>query len=203
MAKKDIRFFARELAKFYEQAEQILSDAGLATQDVMFSPEEQKQFSIYKAEVDNNLSLLSVALSSAAQGKLSSLVGSVKQQEKAFLEPLNEALNNLADPNFPAEQIEPTERLIAQYNDKLRAVSATLDTLSAIEEWANFPAKRKKRARLLSNFRPMPLHERLVMYYQSSKMFDALRQAIDNFRLYVNSLNTAARGSDPVDDLSE
>ena len=203
MAKQHIRFFARQLASYYKQAEEILSDAGLATQDVMFSPEEQREFSKYKAAVDGELSLLSVALSSAAQGKLSNIIKSVKGQIDSFTAPMQEAVENLTDNSMPEDQVLATKRLIAVYTEQLKKVEATLETLKAVEEWANFPASKKKQAYLSRNLRPLPLVERLGMCYETSRVFDALRAALDEFRFYVASLSSAAQSSEPIDDLSE
>ena len=116
---------------------------------------------------------------------------------------MQEAVENLTDDSMPEDQVLATQRLIAVYTEQLKKVEATLKTLRAVEEWANFPASKKKQAYLTKNLRPIPLVERLGMGYETSRVFDALRAALDEFRFYVASFSNAVQNSEPIDDLSE
>lgn len=216
MAKVHMQYLARELAKKFEETDKIMSDAGLALSDTVLSPEEQKEFSKHKSEVDSNLGMLSVALSAGAQGKLPLLMQQVISEKEAILEPLQKLSKDLSDEKMPDDIRETTEQLVRQYIARLITVNETLSTLILVEFFANYP-KSKKRQRKYVDTQVRTCHfyvnrtelvglttrGLLDYFYDKCSPFAALDLSIEEFQNYVKQLGTVAVTPTEVDDLSE
>ena len=199
MAKKHIRKLARILADKYKDAEKILADAGLATQDIIFSPEEQKTFSKYKAEVDNILALLSVSLSAAAQGRIQSLVNKVKEEHETYSTTSTQALVASKDLQLDAAARKQNKDLAKLYASKANQLMPTVRTLDLIRFVANVPVKKKKQKKYFGE-------EETQMALESSEKltFEPLNNAIEAFAKYVKELSSTEQIlSDPANDLLE
>lgn len=190
MAKKDIRIIAKQLADKYSEAEEVMQEAGLLLQDTVLGPEEQKRFSEHKAAVDNELALLSVALSAAAQGKIKELIDKAEEEHQSFLEPLHQAADNLAE-ELPAETKLATFQLIQNYNRQILKIQDKINLLNKVARIANFPNKRsnqKKYARR-KGITFYSIKDQRDMFFAECDVFVFYECAMSSFRRYIKSLS--------------
>lgn len=199
MAKQHIRKLARILADKYRDAEKILADAGLATQDIIFSPEEQKTFSKYKAEVDNILALLSVSLSAAAQGQIQSLVNKAREEHETYSITSTQALVASTDLQLDTAARKQNKDLAELYASKANQLMPTVRTLGLIRFIANVPVKKKKQKKYFGKS-----GAQMALEEAEKLIFDPLNNAIEAFAKYVKELSSTEQIlSDPANDLLE
>lgn len=152
MAKSNLRTLSRILAGRYEQANDALVQFGEDVADTMLSPEEQEELSKKKQAVDVTLANLTITISAAAQGKLKELEENIKKEKAAYMEPLAQLLDNLADPDISSVDKKRSEGLVAIYNEKQRQLDEQLILVSKIAAISNIPAKKKRQRKLLRDF---------------------------------------------------
>lgn len=202
MAKTHIQDMARELAKKYKEAEQLMLDGGEFLQYSVLSPEEQASFSKLKQNLDGSLSTLSVALSAAAQGKISELILSVDEERKSYAEPLSQLVDDLSKSDISEETKVSTYQLISSYNTALRSIASTLSTLEQVAFIANFPRNKRKQRRLLTPL-AAPLSTRLQEFYRTHYIFTKVDSSMSELSNYIASLKTELAVPTELDDLSE
>lgn len=218
MAKSHIQHLARVLAHMYEQVEDMLTEASLALGETALSPDEQAEFSKYKADIDNNLSLLSVSLSAAAQGKISKFLCQVEAERVSIADPLKRAIDDLSNPAITPELIASTQNLIKMYNARLRNINSTLGVIKAVKVFADCPNRKKKQHKYLLPYLgnyfdsieserlktfTIPLACKLGYMYNHNSPFTELDDSIANFKQYLAQFGSENLIPGPIDDLSE
>ena len=192
-----------------------MSEAGLALQDTMLSPQEQQEFSAHKTRVDNELSLLSAALSAAAQGKLNNLIQGVNDEIQSYVEPLHKATDDLASPDLPEEVELSTKQLIQMYVERVRGMQSTLDTFRRIKVFADIPNRRNKAKKYLSSAPDQVAVKVVIAYLTSSDSnldteefskhspFAQLHEVSKQLTDYVSTLQSEESEESTVGDLDE
>ena len=189
MAKSDVQYIVKQLAKKYEETEKLMQDAGLALQDVMLSPEEQREFSKYKTKVDNELTFLSVSLSAAAQGKIKEVITKAKERHQSFIEPLHQAVDNLSE-EIPEEVQIATLGLIKNYNEQIEVTKESLEILERIRLIAELPKRAAKQKNYLHCLGlPLDTLDKMKQsFFKLEDIFIYYESAKSQFQTYVNTL---------------
>ena len=214
MAKRHIQAAARKIAGLYEEVSAEVVKAGELLGDTMFSPEEQELFSKLKGEVDSQLSLLTVALSAAAQGKITEVALQIIEQKRSFEEPLRQCLDDLAG-DLPEDVRATTESLIVTYNDAIRKNREVLRILSYICLLAGLPSSKKRLKKYkyfiadeeylnicTSTYSVAQKEEELLRCFEEGWMA-GFKSSFDAFKQYVTSLSSTSTAGSVAGDLDE
>ncbi len=145
MALNNIKFLAKKLAALYRAEESALLDFSKKMEDVCLSSDDSKELSILKSAVDAELTLVSVALSAAAQNKLKDVKKEVEQPLQVFVQSLTRVLEEASKEGAPPE----TQQLVGLYSHKVHQLAPAKEVLATIEFYKDLPRKKSKQRKVI------------------------------------------------------